>query len=402
MIRVLILCASLMAGAPTNGVAQSQPAQIDTARTTVSQSWRGETTLSIGLSRPMPFRVYTLDAPARLVIDVENTEWMDNAAHELAVGSDAISAMRFGRIRPGWSRMVADLEHPALPHDVSMSSQKDGTATLTLTLAKAEPEVFQETSGAPKTALWPQSKKPRAQSPGADGRFVVVLDPGHGGIDPGAERQGVTEKALMLAFARELRAALLASGDLDVVMTRHEDVFVSLQARVAAAHHAGADLFLSLHADALTQGGAQGATVYTLSKEASDAASAQLAARHNRADVLAGIDLTGSDDQVTGVLLDLARQETAPRAQAFAHTLVKSLDAAGGPVNRRALRSAGFTVLKSADIPSVLLEVGFLSSPRDLTNLTDSAWRKGIAEAIVVAVDEWRTQDQERRALLRQ
>ena len=402
MIRVFVLCAALLAGAPSAGVAENDVVRIDAAQSSMSQNWRGETTLSLGLSKAVPFRVYTLDTPARLVIDVANSEWSGADANELASGSSAVSAIRFGTIRPGWSRLVADLTEPVLPHDVSMTSNDNGFALLSLRLAKADPEVFAKSSGAPETALWPRKEMLSSPPSGVSDRFVVVLDPGHGGIDPGAERKGVTEKALMLTFARELRSVLQASGDVDVVMTREEDVFVSLQARVAAAHHADADLFLSLHADALTQGGAQGATVYTLSKDASDAASAQLAARHNRADVLAGIDLTGSDDQVTGVLLDLARQETAPRAQAFAHSLAKSLDNAGGPVNRRALRSAGFTVLKSADIPSVLLEVGFLSSARDLSNLTNPAWRAGIAQAIDDAIDIWRQQDETRRALLRQ
>ena len=202
----------------------------------------------------------------------------------------------------------------------------------------------------------------------------MVLDPGHGGIDPGAERDDVAEKDLMLSLARALRDALVRAG-VEAILTRDDDIFVALETRVAIAHHQEADLFISLHADSLSEGGAKGATVYTLSDEASDAATEHLAARHNRADIIAGADLTGSDDQVAGVLLDLARQETEPRSASLAQVLVAGMTEAGGPMNRHPLRRAGFSVLKSADIPSVLVEVGFLSNKRDLNNLRDPVWR---------------------------
>jgi N-acetylmuramoyl-L-alanine amidase len=206
----------------------------------------------------------------------------------------------------------------------------------------------------------------------------------------------------MLSFARSLRDALRRADDVDVILTRSEDAFVSLEGRVALAHQAQADLFLSLHADVLSQGGAKGATVYTLSNEASDAATAHLAARHNRADILSGVDLTGSDDQVAGVLLDLARQETEPRSKALAEKLVASMTQAGGPMNRRPLRNAGFSVLKSADIPSVLVEVGFLSSARDLENLRNPDWRDRISAAMARGILDWRDADAAIRPLVRQ
>lgn len=162
-------------------------------------------------------------------------------------------------------------------------------------------------------------------------------------------------------------------------MTRDADVFVSLEARVAAAHDANADLFMSLHADALEEGIARGATVYTLSEDASDAASAALAERHNRDDILAGLDLARTDDRVAGVLMDLARLDTTPRSTALASALVAGIDNATGDTHKRPLRSVNFSVLKSADIPSVLVEVGYLSTPDDLKKLRDPAWRAGMA-----------------------
>ena len=177
---------------------------------------------------------------------------------------------------------------------------------------------------------------------------------------------------------------------------------MALETRVAIAHRVKADLFISLHADILRQGGAKGATVYTLSDEASEDATELLVARHERADILMGADLTGVDDQLAQIMLDYARTETEPRSKAVAKTVVSGMSAAGGPMNRRPLRKAGFSVLKSADIPSVLIEIGFLSSERDLANLSDPVWRQGMAESIAQSVMVWRDSDLARGALVRQ
>jgi N-acetylmuramoyl-L-alanine amidase len=157
-----------------------------------------------------------------------------------------------------------------------------------------------------------------------------------------------------------------------------------------------------LHADILRQGGAKGATVYTLSEEAADAATMQLVARHDRSAILTGTDLSGSDDQVAEILLDFVRLETGPRSDALAKALAQGMKDAGGPMNRRPLREAGFSVLKSADIPSVLVELGFLSSERDVNNLRDPVWRQGMAQGITQSVLVWRDEDAARAALVRQ
>jgi N-acetylmuramoyl-L-alanine amidase len=232
--------------------------------------------------------------------------------------------------------------------------------------------------------------------------LVVVLDPGHGGIDPGAERDGLTEKALMLTFARELQEVLLRDGGFEVVLTRTDDSFVSLDRRVDIAHAAGGQIFVSLHADALSEGQAHGATLYLLSESASDEASAALAERHDRDDLLAGIDLTGQDDRIASVLMDLARQETQPRSERLAHALVAGIGAGDLPLNSRPIRSAAFSVLRAPDIPSVLLEVGFLSSQRDLKNLRDPAWRARMAEAIREGLLLWVAEDATLSDLVRQ
>jgi N-acetylmuramoyl-L-alanine amidase len=221
----------------------------------------------------------------------------------------------------------------------------------------------------------------------------VVLDPGHGGIDPGAERDDVTEAELMLTFGRELKEALLRAGGINVVMTRDEDVFVPLETRISIARSAGADVFLSLHADALAEGEAVGATIYTLAEEASDAASAALAERHDRDDILSGVDLTGQDDVVAQVLMDMARAETAPRSERLSEALAEAIKAEGLKMHRIPRQRAGFSVLKSADIPSALIEIGFLSSARDFERLVDPEWRARMARALVAGVQAWALAD---------
>jgi N-acetylmuramoyl-L-alanine amidase len=219
--------------------------------------------------------------------------------------------------------------------------------------------------------------------------LVVVLDPGHGGLDPGAEHEGGTEAALMLTFARELKEVLVRDGRFAVVLTRDEDVFVPLETRTSIARDADADIFLSLHADALAEGEATGATLYTLDETATDAASAALAERHNRDDLLAGIDLSDQDDLVAEVLMDMARTETMPRTDRLAEAIVGAIRAAEIRMHRNPRQMGGFSVLKSPDIPSVLLELGFLSSARDYSRLVDPAWRGKMAEAIRVALVDW-------------
>jgi N-acetylmuramoyl-L-alanine amidase len=236
----------------------------------------------------------------------------------------------------------------------------------------------------------------------ADAPMTIVLDPGHGGADPGAEVAGIAEKTLMLNFARDLQAELSAGGGVTVALTRTGDEFVPLGRRVALAHEMKADAFISLHADALVEGRAHGATVYILSHDASDAMTAQLVAQQKRGVLLNDVDLEGTDDTVARVLLDLARQETEPRAQALADALIEAMVQGGGPVNRRPKRAGSFAVLKAADIPSVLIEVGFLSSPRDLRNLEDPRWRAQMVTSIARGIRNWKSSDDMRRLMMRQ
>ena len=377
-------------------------ARLDPATSGIEDGWFGRTTLTLSLSQGVPFRVFTLDNPARLVADFREVDFAGVVAGDLLADAGRVTAVRFGPFRPGWSRLVLDLAEPMLPTEIGMPVDRDtGRAQLNIAMKAVDADAFSETARAPDDTDW-GVQAAAAPPPPAEDRFVVVIDPGHGGIDPGAVRESTTEKELMLSIARDLRDALRRAGGVEVVMTRDEDVFVSLPGRVALAHQVGADAFVSLHADALSQGQARGATVYTLSDEASDAASAQLAAQHDRSDILAGIDLSGADDEVATVLMEIARTETMPRTDTLATTLIDAMREAGGPMNKRPRREAGFSVLKSADIPSVLVEVGFLSDARDLANLRDPVWRAVMVEALANGILAWRDTDAATRPLIRQ
>ncbi len=345
----------------------------------------------LGLSQPVPWRVRLLDAPPRVILDFREVDWtgIDSVSRAAA----QVSELRAGVFRPGWSRLVLELAEPMVVARAGMITG-NGTA-VEVTLAPATPADFANRAALPEPADWalPDAADVPPPAPRGDGPLVVVLDPGHGGIDPGAERDGETEADLMLTFARELKEALLRDGTYQVVLTRDEDVFVPLEARSSVARAAGAHVFISLHADALEEGEAVGATIYTLSDDASDEAALALAERHDRDDLLAGIDLTAQDDLVATVLMDMARTETAPRIDRLALALELSIKAADLRMHRHPRQQAGFSVLKTPDIPSVLIELGFLSSDRDLARLRDEKWREAMTGAIVAGVTAWAAED---------
>jgi N-acetylmuramoyl-L-alanine amidase len=363
----------------------------------------GGTRLTLELSQGVPWRVFTLSEPNRLVVDFREVDWRWADPAEID-RSGKVSELRFGAFQTGWSRLVAQLDAPLILKEAELKiDAEDGSAALSIGLVDATQAAFDAAAGAPQDPQWdlpPASAQ--ALAPRGDGAIRVMIDPGHGGIDPGAETDETSEAELMLTFARELRDVLLRAGGFEVVLSRDADVFVSLEARVALAHEAGADVFVSLHADALDEGIARGAAVYTLSEDASDAASEALAERHDRDDLLAGLDLSNSDDRVANVLLSLARLDNTPRSQALAGHLLDGIKNAVGRVHKRPLRQAGFSVLKAADVPSVLIELGFLSTKGDLKNLTDPIWRAGMAAAIRDGLVAWTLEDTALKRLRRQ
>ncbi|MDA5094457.1 N-acetylmuramoyl-L-alanine amidase [Aliiroseovarius sp. KMU-50] len=400
MIRQFLATLLCAGSVMTSGLAMAQGANglsalahLKDPGVTVNAGWR-DLDLQISMTRPVPWRIFTLDAPRRLVIDFSELDWTGLDRETVLYDSTKLSDLRAGLYRPGWSRLVLDLAEPMAVTSSEMKTSDEGAA-LKLRLSPVSDEVFSSKAGVPETHFKEPSSllDPGKHRQRGEGPLRVVLDPGHGGIDPGAERDGVVEAELILTFARELRDVLRRAGGFEVVLTRDDNRFVSLEERVTIAREAGADVLLSLHADALAHGRATGATVYTLSKEASDLASEKLAERHDRADLLAGVDLSEQDDEVALVLMGLARTETAPRSDALADALVEGIHSATGSIYKSPRMQAGFSVLKAPDIPSVLIELGFMSSPKDLKRMTSPKWRAQAAEGIRDALQYWALED---------
>lgn len=387
---VLSLMVALFGAGTAPGQELTALARLDPAASSV-RDVGAEVVVEFTLSQPVPWRVRVLDDPPRLILDAREVDWSGLAG--VSETSEAVAEMRAGPLRPGWSRLVLRLAGPMLAHTAGMSTQ--GPVRLTLHLAPADPAAFSERAALPEPQDWalPEPVALPAAPTRDDGPLRVVLDPGHGGIDPGAEHEGAREADLMLLFAREVKEALLRAGGFEVVLTREEDIFVPLEERLTIARGAGADVFLSLHADALAAGEAEGTALYTLSADAGDAAARALAERHDRDDLLAGIDLSQQDDLVATVLMDMARTETAPRIRRLAAALEAAMLGAGVRMHPRPRQEGGFSVLKSPDIPSVLIEMGFLSSAADRERLYDETWRARLAGAILTGLAEWRDED---------
>jgi len=361
-------------------------ARLDPAASSIRDRVQG-LDLVLAISQPVPWRVRVLDQPPRLVVDFREVDWTGLEA--MAQASSHVTGLRAGVFRPGWSRLVLDLKAPMAVESAGMTTE--GATRVAIRLGPTTAKAFAAAASQPEPPGW-ALPKPAALvpvPPRGTGPLVVVLDPGHGGLDPGAERGGFSEADLMLTFARELKEVLLRDGAFAVTMTRETDDFVPLETRISLAHQAGAQVFVSLHADAIPEGEAVGATVYTLADAASDAASQTLAERHNRDDLLAGVDLSRQDDQVAKVLMDMARAQTQPRTDRLAAALVAAIKGAGLKMHRHPHQEASFAVLKSADIPSVLVELGFLSSQSDLERLSDPDWRAGMAQAILEGLKTW-------------
>ncbi|SDX21848.1 N-acetylmuramoyl-L-alanine amidase family protein [Roseicitreum antarcticum] len=404
----------VLASALSMGAAQAQPlgglARLDVAQSSLSDLPGGGVALDLTLSQPVPYRVRIFDNPPRLALDFDRVDWAASGDVSLLgqassvtglhsgvapVAGDGVGDTARGGPGAGMSRLLITMAGPFGVQSAGMRvADGTGVARIALRLMPVDAARFAQSLSPPEgiapsaVADVPARAAPLGQRP-----TVVVLDPGHGGFDPGAERNGVRESDLMLTFARELHDAFIRAGDYRVVLTRAADVFVSLDGRVRAARAAGADVFLSLHADALEEGVATGATVYTLSEDASDAATATLAARHDRADLLAGVDLRHSDDVIANVLMSLARVETAPRTDRLAGAIIGAIGQGGVRLHSHPRQSGAFSVLRAPDIPALLLELGFLSSPRDRANLTDPVWRARVAQAIVAGVGDWLVAD---------
>jgi N-acetylmuramoyl-L-alanine amidase len=353
---------------------------------------RERTRFIADLSKKVKVHVFALGNPYRVIVDAAEVSFQ----MPQGIGKEPrglVTAFRYGLFAPGKSRIVLDVSGPFLiDRSFVLEPRDDQPARLVIDLVPTDEKTFlakaQEAKklGAETVSL----PLPEAPERPADAKPIVVLDPGHGGVDPGASSpNGVNEKEVVLAFAERLKEKLLETDRYEVFMTRDDDTFLPLKERVAFAQKKGAGLFLSIHADYFPTeiDDARGATVYTLSERASDEEARALAAKENFSDAIAGVELPeDSDEVVTNILIDLAQRETKNRSVVFARSIVGEL-AAKNTLHTKRLRSAGFRVLKAPDVPSVLLELGFLSNAEDEKQLVSEAWRDRMADSVTAAID---------------
>jgi len=339
--------------------------------------------LVFDVSEPVEPRAYALSNPDRIIVDLPAVNFrLDPAIGRVRGDAPLIRAFRFGALETGKARVVIDLARPACPDLVASKLIAEGepASKLQIDLKACGEGVFSSLEPPPPSSA---PVEPTQSTPP-----VIVLDPGHGGVDGGAHGVGgALEKTLVYAFAEELRRQLESVGEFRVVMTRQGDQYVDLEDRVAIARQANAALLISIHADALNEAPAVGgSTVYTVADRASDAEAARIAARENAAGSGGGrAKRTTEDSNVSDILFDLKRRETRAYAHIFSRALVGSLSSAAR-LNRNPERSAGFVVLKAPEFPSVLVELGYLSNPQDVRALSSPDWRQKTAAAMAWAI----------------
>jgi N-acetylmuramoyl-L-alanine amidase len=361
-----------------------------------------QTRFILDLDKPVQFRAFALADPYRVVVDLPQVNFQLPSGVG-AAGRGLVKAFRYGLVMPGGSRIVFDLTGPARiaksyvleaangqpPRLVLELEHADRTAFVQSLAPESRPELRPGIAEANAAARSDSSAATLPQGP-PDKRPVIVVDPGHGGVDNGTQAGGadVMEKNLVLTFGLALRDRLEKSGKYRVVMTRTDDTFIALADRVKVARAEGAALFVSIHADALArgEGDAQGATIYTLSDKASDSEAERLADAENKSDAIGGVSLADEPSEVADILIDLVQRETKTFSNRFARILMGEMKNTVR-MHKHPLKSAGFRVLKAPDVPSVLVELGYVSNKGDLEHLVSENWRNKTVGSMAQAID---------------
>ncbi len=355
----------------------------------------------LDLSNNVPFTVFSLPDPYRVVINLPEVNWAFDPG-DVSIGR-RITGFRFGLFRAGQSRVVIDLRRPVVVDKAFiLAPNRNRGYRLVVDLADTTRSAFLQLVKRSKQKRFfvkKQSSQVKLTPPKLkiNSLPLIAIDPGHGGVDPGARgRLGTLEKTLTLKQARELKRQLLRTRRYRVILTRNRDVFIRLRDRIAIAQRAKADLFLSLHADSIANRNVRGGSVYTLSEKASDKEAAALAKKENKSDIIAGIDLNDQSKTVAKILIDLRQRLTKNESVALAKGLIKALGRTTRLL-RNNHRFAGFAVLKAPEIPSVLIELGYLSNKRDEKLLRNPRHRSKVAAAIIRALNSYFLQHQAQR-----
>jgi N-acetylmuramoyl-L-alanine amidase len=371
-----------------------------------------KTRLVIEMDGDADFEVFVLDNPYRMVVDLPAFTWSVGAlSQQQAAG---VVAVRHGALKLGISRIVFDLNRPVSIQKAFVLPPAQGKPyRMVVDFANVPVSIFAKTKGKsfgeldsfapPLPKVTPQNTEPPRMAGAVPvpqrknftprrvvEKPLVIIDPGHGGVDPGAiASSGLQEKKVVLALAKQLRAELEGTGRYRVKMTREKDQFIKLRDRVEFARKHKGDLFVSIHADSIDKKHVRGASIYTLSEKASDKQTARLAARENKVDLIAGIDLSTEDEDVVNILVDLARRDTMNQSKFFAGKLVSTLPTNGVKMLERPHRYAGFAVLKAPDIPSILVEAGFMSNSAEAQRLNTKAYRQKVARGLRKGIDAY-------------
>ena len=346
-------------------------------------------------------KIFTLENPKRLVLDIPKANISSSVSKKDFKTGPVVSKIRFGKPQKDVSRIVVDLgENISESHFTLPPENNKGIWRFVLDLKPSNPvkesgyqatasaKVLSDASNVQKQTTKPSLKTQSGLLPFGKSKKVIVLDAGHGGQDPGAiSKNGHFEKDLTLKMAKETKTLLEKAG-YKVVLTRDRDIFITLRGRVKKAHEAKADLFVSIHADSARNTKARGLSIYTISEKASDKEAAALAERENKSDILLGMDLDDYQQEVSSVLIDLAKQDTMKESRVYADLVVKEMQRTV-QLLPNAHRFAGFAVLKSPNIPSVLLEMGYMSNRHEEREMQKAAYRKKLGQALVRAVDAY-------------
>jgi N-acetylmuramoyl-L-alanine amidase len=360
-----------------------------------------QTRFILDLDKSITFRAFALADPYRVVVDIPQVNFA-LAPGTGSAGRGLIKAFRYGLVMPGGSRIVFDLTGPARvsksyvldaangqpPRLLLEFEEVDRTTFVQSLAAENRPQLRPAIADANDAVVLATVPAEPSKPAAVDSRPLIIIDPGHGGVDNGTQASGESEKNLVLAFGLALRDRIEKSGKYRVVMTRSDDTFIPLDDRVKIARNQSAALFVSIHADALPkhEGDAQGATIYTLSDRASDAEAERLAETENRADAIGGVNLTEEPTEVADILIDLAQRETRTYSNRFARLLAGEMKNSAR-MYKHPLKSAGFRVLKAPDVPSVLVELGYVSNKSDLEHLVSDNWRAKTVGSMAQAID---------------
>ena len=335
----------------------------------------------IDLENKKDINLFRLGDPNRIVIDVKNATFMPVCQTKRFANTGFVSGIRTGVPDGKTARIVLDLPNREIQEKHFMLSPQAGTGwrfVLDMEVSGESPSASSGATGSKVSVKNFEKKSPVKKK-------VIVLDPGHGGQDPGAiSISGKYEKDLTLKMAQETKKMLERAG-YKVVLTRDKDIFISLRGRIQKAHEANGDLFISIHADSARNRSAKGLSVYTISETASDKEAAALAERENKADILPGMDLGEYQPEVGNILIDFAKTYTMDQSAKYADEVVKEMRKEVQLVPN-AHRFAGFVVLKSPSIPSVLVELGYLSNRQEDRSLQKESYRAGLSRALVRAV----------------